>query len=290
MDIQIQGPATALVTGIREDEEDPDRRRVRQVWIGRSPYFREPSGSQYSYELVLPIRREEREFDLSAVEINQPNLLKGTTWPSGFDIEVRPTMERDVVGSISVPSNIPLPIPAIEQLVSNVNTDFSVDLQALVDEQGMVATMLLLAAGDLYVRYSRAWVPVIDTDVLDGLNVFDVQDSALTLYDAQDQIGRSISILSMPLDEDEDSSRVDRYVPDDPALIAPPVELDAIEELTPEDDEEAVVGSALPVIESKEQLEEALTASAVRVSQRWYFERRAIALGLDVDELPWRAN
>lgn len=290
MDIQIQGPATALVTGIREDEEDPDRRNVRQVWIGRSPYFREPSDSQYSYELMLPIRREEREFDLSAVEINQPNLLKGTTWPSGFDIEVRPTMERDVVGSISVPSNIPLPIPAIEQLVSNVNTDFSVDLQALVDEQGMVATMLLLAAGDLYVRYSRAWVPVIDTDVLDGLNVFDVQDSALTLYDAQDQIGRSISILSMPLDEDEDPSRVDRYVPDDPALIAPPVEPDAIEELTPEDDEEAVVGSTLPVIESKEQLEEALTASAVRVSQRWYFERRAIALGLDVDELPWRAN
>lgn len=301
MDVQIQGPVTATITGTVEDEENPELQRVHTVWIGRAPYFRPSSSpSWYDHELMLPIRSDAREFNLSAIETNEPNLLKGTTWPSGFDIEVRPTMERDVVGSVSVPSDIPLPLQAIEQLVSDVNTDFNVELQGLVDEQGTVATLLLLAAGDLYVRYSRAWVPVIDYDVLDGFDVFDLRSGALTLYDAQDEIGRSISILSMPLDPDEDDSRLVRYAPDDAQLIAPPpnaevaanagTATDPASETTVEDDEEAVVGSALPVLGTKEELLEALTASNIRVSQRWYFERRAVALGVDLDELPWKES
>jgi hypothetical protein len=259
-------------------------------WVGQAPTL-EPAPHQAGLmALNIPIGTEIKTVFLNSVAKESSEYIEATTEPSGNRLVVRASNEYDVVGSKSVPSKIPLPIRVIEGLVSSVEPTTPIELNALADDQGFVSTLLLDSPNGMYVRYSRVWIELNDPEIIHNLDVYTVADEALDLYDQYDQVGRSVHVGSLPITDAEDKMRANRKA--EQIAMARESAYEEAETLEAEADaaSEAVTAAALPVIVSPEQLVASIQVGVEDPSIRWYIEKRAAALNVPVEELPWKTD
>lgn len=157
-----------------------------------------------------------------------------------------------------------LPEPVLQMIAMGTMTN-QMTLQAVVDQDdNRVLTLLLATDAGLFARYDALWHPVADPEIFSGSYLVEVTEDAIQLYDGVDTIGGQLPASSLPTGPNE----TDASIP------------------LPSDIETAITASAIPVIEDEESLLHAITAAAEDPTIRWYVERRAKALGSEV-ELPW---
>jgi len=194
-------------------------------------------------------------------------------------LDVRPIQPEDAMMALG--RGCTFPVDLLEALTMGV-AQMPDDVQAIVDDEGDVTTVMLWADTGIYVRFDRSWwmvPPGQDPDPLDGATVVSVTDDAVAMYDEADAIGQQVSIHSMPVADDEDISMI-------PVRFAPPA------------DGEAVTAAATVLsrprtkimpIKRREDVPRAIQAAASDPTARWYVEKRLQALGLaDEFPLPWK--
>lgn len=261
----IARPATMIITG-------PDG--FDNVTVCLAAYLSNDHEVENTVELEGQI--DIRMVDVGTIDLNVPNRLTGTTSPNGLPITVRATIEDDAVVLPSLP-RYPLPVPVIIGSITGENMD--THIEALVEDDGYVSTLLLVTDMGLYTRYSRTWIRLADVDLIDGLSSVEVYDEAVDVYDAADDVGQQVSIEGLPREDRDEVGLGELFV----AESAPRT-------FDPDGDKEPVTASVmeaeLPVIDTPEQLLAALETATEDESLRWYVERRAAALGVEV-ELPW---
>lgn len=133
--------------------------------------------------------------DIDTIDVSVPNLLTGTSSPLGLQMVVRATMEDDAVALPSLPG-YPLPVPVIIGSITGENMD--THIEALVEDDGYVSTLLLVTDMGLYTRYSRTWIRLADIDLIDGINSIEVYDGAVDVYDTADDVGQQVHIDGLP--------------------------------------------------------------------------------------------
>jgi len=224
----------------------------------------------------------DRAMFLSEIKLDVPGLLEGISIPNGRLVRYRETTEWDVVGAHI--SSYPWPVPVISALV---NTDYhgggvgNVHLEALADDSGNVMTIMQVSDAGLYLRYSGQWVELQDPDVIENWGAVEVADNALTLYDAFDQSGQTVSLFTMPV---KDVLDLAPYRGEAVATVEMTGVAGSIE---PEPKPVPVL--PMPVINSRRDVPGAVETALQDSSHRWYVERRIKALGLDYN-LPWEAE
>jgi hypothetical protein len=250
---------------------------------------------------------------LAAIEHEKVGYVIATPWPDDGEVHIRETLPSDAVESSNITSSIPLPLEVISTMVAEPINEWGspveVTMHAACDDDGFVSTMLLVAPSGMYARYDGAWIEVSNPDLFDGLNIFDVEDGALSVYDEYDQTSGMIHVGMLPLDEEEDRDRVPTPTPgpvDESDLIATapvPTTPDEIDETPPPPATPAAVtdvpqppgpapltSSAMITspsqIKSIDDVPGAITAAAQDEGIRWFVERRARALGY-AEEFPW---
>jgi len=234
--------------------------------------------NEHEMENTVELEGEQdiRLVDIDTINVHVPNMLSGSTSPLGYQIVVRATIEDDAVALPSLPA-YPLPVPVIIGSITGENMD--THIEALVEDDGYVSTLLLVTDIGLYTRYSRTWIRLADVDLIDGLNSVEVYDGAVDVYDTADDVGQQVSIEGLPHEGRDAVGTGELFI----AASAPRT-------FDPDGDKEPVTASVmeaeLPVIDTSEQLLAALETARDDESLRWYIERRAAALGVEV-EMPW---
>lgn len=187
-------------------------------------------------------------------------------------ITVRATQQDDAMLAFSMAGlpRIPMPIPVLDYMHT---VEFTVPhLYALSEDDGFVATMMLDSDSGIYIRYSSQWHQINDEEAVDGLNVTEVNDGALSMFDQYDNAGQLVSLVAMMTPEGA------------PAGIGGPAEM-------PVSEGGALAGSVLtldvPQLLVREDVEQALTAASENPELRWWVSRRLAALGFDDVSLPW---
>jgi hypothetical protein len=126
----------------------------------------------------------------------------------GFRIVARRYDDYDAVRAGM--TSYPLPEPVMESILNGEGT---VSLEALVDENGDVATMLMTTPVGFFARYDAQWIILTDLELISHLDAVAVEDTALDLYDPYDQTGASVKIGSMPLKPSEEFRVAVNYSP-----------------------------------------------------------------------------
>lgn len=159
-----------------------------------------------------------------------------------------------------------LPVPVLSAMAFN-QLENQMTLQAIVDrDDNRVLTLLLATDAGLFARYDTLWHPVTDPEVFEDAYMIDVHEDAIQLYDAADSIGGQVAAASLPTGP----NTFDATVPpptEAPITASAPIEVPLI-------------------IETADELDEAITAAVDAPDIRWYVEKRAQALGVEV-EFPW---
>lgn len=257
--------------------------RIGQVSWDNVPGFAAP----LTIEIVEGREGESRMVHAATLEQVAPGIWQGTRFFDEDDevttdhvapILIRPTEPDDAVLLFSgIGLGFPMPVPVMDYLI---NVEFGpVKLFALTEDDGYVATMMLDSEPGIYIRYSGAWHQIVDTDVIDGLSVHEVDDSALDMFDQYDRAGQLVPVTAMPLNG----------IPvEAPSVRAPtnpvPVTDNGVGAVT------AGVGARtkeVPRIDSVEDIEKAIAAAAKNPEIRWYVERRCKALGASGVKFPW---
>lgn len=193
------------------------------------------------------------------------------TGTAGSNFVARRIMPSDAAATRMYGYDLPVPV-----ILATLNSylENPMQLQAIVDsDDDRVMTLLLATDAGLYARYDTLWFPVTDPEVFEGSYMIDVSDNAIQLYDAADVIGGQIAASALTGPEGED-------VP-----VAPPTETLADQSIEPEP--MSASGTVeVPIIENEEQLQAAIVAATDSPGIRWYVEKRASALGVEV-EFPW---
>lgn len=206
-------------------------------------------------------------FSVASIEVDVENQFVATT-PNGARIELRATTPGDAM--VAGLADYPLPIDVISGLVTGVTV--TTQLEALVDDDGMVVTVMLVDGTGMWLRYSGTWIPVKDPNLIDGYESRGIEPESLDLYDRADQNGGQVDIRSMTLTGgDFDVSSTFVYEPETPV--------------------ETVVSSGmvtLPTIHTARDVPAAIQAALENPDARWYVENRVRALKVDV-ELPWQS-
>ncbi len=192
----------------------------------------------------------------------------------GFRIVVRPYDVYDPVRAGI--SSIPWPKVAIEDYLSGDGED-EMSLVALVDDNGDVASLMLISPSSMHLRYSAQWVLLTDLEIIENYDVVAVADTALDLYDPADQAGESVKILDMPVEAEDDFRVAVSYSGDPGAERMAPI--GAAAALT-------ASGAGVPVISSASDLPSAVEFATEHPEFQWYVERRSRAFGLSY-EFPW---
>jgi len=185
---------------------------------------------------------------------------------------------RGVKGSIFTareirPSDAPLagiygfdlPVPVLAAIATGqIGTNMK--LQAIVDEDdNMVLTLMLETDAGLFVRYDGLWHPFNEPELFDSTYMMEVHENAIQVYDAADVIGTQAPANVLPTDLNEiDATTLD---PVERPLAASAIEI-------------------VLTIDTEEDLNSAIVAATDSPGMRWYVEKRATALGLEV-EFPW---
>ena len=286
---------------------------VKQLRIGERVEYGKDPGAESPYTIALWARGELRELPFATITNERPGYLVADAWPDPGQVQIREALPSDAVDSPNIGRGIPLPLEVISTMVASPTTYWSqnvdVTMHAATDDDGFVSTMLLIAPSGMYARYDGAWIEVSNPDLFDGLNIFDVEDGALGVYDEYDQTSNAIHVGSLPLASDDERLRVPTPVSSsvvtDPDLLATapavttPDEIDETPPPPPTPSDIADVPQA-PVpppltssgvfrpgqIKSLSDVPGAITAAAADESIRWIVERRARALGY-TEEFPW---
>jgi hypothetical protein len=217
--------------------------------------------------------------DIAEAEIDTPGMFKGITDPSGFPILVRAVAEGDTVGQPGFPA-FPLPVPVIGAILSGQNMDTHVE--ALVGDDGFVATLLLVTDVGLWTRFSSQWLRLYDVDPISNLNSVNVEDTAVELFDAADRAGNVLPISSYPGTEKTTGMAVM-----DPAGATVTVAPNAQMTFTPETVTAGGMATIAVRIDTADDIPGAIAAAANDESIRWYVTRRVRALAPET-ELPWQ--
>lgn len=283
-------PTTVIISGGGGDDGDED-----VVWIGESALYYKDAGFAAPYTLEIRVNGEVKHIGLSELKREVPGEVGAVSWPNEYDVQIRQSMPSDAVAAVTIASTIPLPLEVISTMVSaSEGTPVDTTLHALAHDDGFVGTMLLVAPTGLYARFDSAWHALGDGDEIDGLNVYDVEDSALVLYDEHDSVGRTVHITSMPILE-SDQPRVPLVNVQPAAVTTTPevLDTDGAGEAPAEPEAAATDGEPFDTdslfasgIRRAEDLPAAITAAASNTSLRWYVEKRARALGYK-EKFPW---
>lgn len=217
--------------------------------------------------------------------VERPRGLQAKTRPNGLLLTVRDIEPTDSMLSELFPGRtLAMPVDAI--MASLEGAEMPEPLQALVDDDGDVATLLLDARNGMYVRFNSTWhwvPPGQDPDPLDGYSVVDVDDEAVELFDSLDQASKQQSVLAYPVKSYEDVTPFQVIV--DRSMTTLPTDAIAAGGAVIVDD----ISTTLPLIASSADIPTALSAAVRDPSIRWYVERRIAALGCaDEYELPWK--
>ena len=212
-----------------------------------------------------------RDLGISDITVDLPGQLEGTTWPSEYRFLVRATDTYDAVASEQITTAFPMPIPVIQATIRGASMN---SLQAIVDDNGDVLTMMLTSDAGVFMRYSGAWIDLNDPELLDGLDVIEVKDEALDIYDPLDQSGQTANITMFPI-KPESGADVEAYMTVGASVIG-----DAATSV------EALTASGVVIISSAKDIPAAVELATEHQEMRWYVERRIAALGLEY-EVPW---
>lgn len=213
-----------------------------------------------------------RLIDIASVETDVVGRLEGKTAPNGLSLLARATIEDDAVAVPGLPA-FPLPVSVITATLAGENMDTHVE--ALVEDDGYVSTLLLVTDVGLFTRYARTWIGLRDVELIDGLDSVPVYDQAVEVYDAADDLGQQVSVDGLPSDT--------RGAVGTGAMFVA-----ASAQMTFQTDTPVVATAmvALPVIDTLEQLTAAVEAAGEDETLRWYVEKRAQALGAEIS-MPW---
>ena len=206
-----------------------------------------------------------------------------------WTFQVRGTTPRDAESSITLQGfglPIPLPVELIGALVSD-EQNAAPELFALTEDDGFVGTLLLSAPTGLYVRYSNQWITLADTDLLDGLTVYEVGPSAVDLFDVSEQQGSVLTISAYTVAGGEDTGEKVEQPGDIPGgeQTTDPM-VDATDGSVPVT--AGVLPRGVPSLSSADDVEGAIAAAADNPDLQWWVERRLTMLGIEA-ELPWLA-
>jgi hypothetical protein len=259
-------PATVIVFRRQGNEE---------VWIGDTVYWERESTP--TYVLTARALGEERYFPLGFLEETVPGQWEGILWDTDLRVLVRPTVESDAVTSVTMHGmpRVPMPIPVISSIHASSGEFLMPQLFAMSEDDGFVATMMLNTDAGLYVRYSGAWHLLTNEDAIDGLNVTEVADSALDMFDMFDRAGQLVALSNMQTRTGEpvDTSVVDTGVPGGTGTTSPVPVVSA-------------ATRTLPRLASADDLPSAIRAAMLDPDLQWWVSRRVKAMGIDA-ELPW---
>lgn len=209
-----------------------------------------------------------REVPVEDIDTSVPGRLEAVTLPSSYPVVVRPVEEDDTF-ILAAGRSAPMPIEVLRNVEGGGRVP---EVHALIDDDGDVFTLALFAPEQPYVRFDNAWHAVSEPSVITDYSTVRVADAAVDIFDSADIQGKQVSVFSLPLAPDE-----------------APVELGIPAEGQPTPEPDAPVVASLasyPVIASTEDLQRAIEIASDFPEVRWYVEKRALALGADV-ELPW---
>lgn len=267
----IKFPTTPVTLELRFNDGRPDVLRIASEveWVT-------PSDSNPPQVLLFTAREEQRLLPLEQLEVVTHEMWKGVS--GSLMVTVRPTQESDAVSSETMGGapRIPMPIPTIRyfhKFAEGVNVP---KLFALSEDDGFVATMMLSADDGIYVRYSGSWHELLDEDVVDGLNVTEVADSALDLFDQFDAAGQLVSVTVMSAPSGQRVEPLGPVTEDAGGAPEPSPAMQASGDV-----------KDVPALNTVEDIEDAIAAAASDPTLQWWVERRAKALGLGDVEFPW---
>lgn len=221
-----------------------------------------------------------RELVLSNV-VESTDGLTATT-QSGYQLKVRPMSESDVF-HLTPMITYPVPVAVINGML---NGDNMPTLEALVDDEGDVMTLMLSTDQGIYLRFSNSWhylTPGQEPDPIDGYTVVSVGNNAVDVYDSVDSRGLSSSIVKYPLAEGE--AYFGPVRDDDSSVMNAEGTVD-IDTVTSAASIVSRGQSAYPVVASLDDIDAAIEEATVDPSIRWYVEKRVRALGSNA-EIPW---
>lgn len=242
-----------------------------ETWIGSILDWE--AGDGVPYVATLYAMSDARWFPMTQLDEVAPLMWQGRLatmdGDDGDRFIIRPTVEADAVSSITMSGmpSVPMPLDVISSIHAS-NGEFQMPtLWAMSDDEGFVATLMLNSDAGLFVRYSGGWHRILDEDAVDGLNVTEVDDAALEMFDQFDRAGQMVALSSMP----QNGKPVPAAVQGEPDI--------------PGGQPEPVIRD-VPVLASAADLPEAIIAAGDDSGLQWYVERRAKALGLSSD-FPW---
>ena len=119
---------------------------------------------------------EDRQIPVDSIDQVATNYWIANAHEGDVQLLIRPTVETDVLNSITVQASYPLPVDVIQGLLEPVH--MPPKLYAVSEDDGFVATMMLSSDTGMYMRYSSEWHTLVP-DVVDELNVTEVEGSAL---------------------------------------------------------------------------------------------------------------
>lgn len=210
-------------------------------------------------------------------EVVEPGHVIAAT-QAGTNIDVRKIRPTDAMLAAGLEQGFPLPIEVLEGMAAMTISE-QTTLQAVVDENGWVVTLILITDIGMYARYDNNWQRVTDPAAfLDDFAVYDATPDAVAAWDAVDVVGDTMAVTALPLAEGQNPPEARVPEPDEPAVTAAGQVLLERQVL-------------LRPIRTRADIPDAITAAMENESARWYVERRIKALGVEDEfDLPWRAR
>lgn len=285
-------PATVVVTNRATREQE--------VWVGSHARFGPSDGLAAPFAVELFARGDMKIFPIGTILADSNDELELLGSEEGSQITVRAYQPEDATRAITVDSEFALPSAVVATMVNDEAgearvTNTAPSLEALVDDNGFVSTLLLVSDAGLYARYDSQWVPLQSSDPLDGLSVYELKPEGLSLYDQYDQVGQSVHIASMPITDAEAVDRPVIMVGDTVTKAAipdpTPAQEPAAEEAIVEEDVEVSVDplAASAAADVPEELKAMIAAGERDPDVRWVAERRARAMNYE-GPLPWEVT
>lgn len=242
-----------------------------EVWIGYQSWEAE---GDIPVLLTNEAMGDEKWFPFASLEEVAPNLWEGRLWTEqgeGLRATIRPTVETDAITSVTMAGmpRVPMPLDAIASIHASSTGVVMPTLWAMSDDEGFVVTLMLNTDAGLYIRYASTWHLLSDDDVVDGLNVTEVEDTAMEMFDQFDRAGQLVHLTAMPTKEE-----VVQVVPEGASTSEPAPVLSSVRTMD------------VPTLTSAEDLPAAIAMAEADPELRWWVERRMKALGIEAS-LPW---
>jgi hypothetical protein len=194
---------------------------------------------------------------LASVE-DQGDWIVGTS-PEGQQYRFRDLDPYDAVDMSG--AGVPQPLAVVQAHVLRGGA-LADDLDAVVAADNTVATLMLETGLGTFVRYGGDWQLLSDdSGALDDLSLVSVAPGALSVWDAADSAGQTISVFDLPLKGDDGGA----------INPEPGVDVETAAAI-------AASGVAIPQIDRVEDLDLAVRFANTHPEARWYVTKRAKAL------------